>query len=194
MSGYEDEHNIPKDQQSAPQERRRPDMTTFFSAIDRLDYHDPAHPDRHSGRVAPEPGNISALYNLLADSLAFMEREGHTDVASQMLAAAQEWADNPPREVDGVPDSFLDGLERVPKKELKKDDTCPICGMAFLDDQFPLVVELPCHSSHRFDLDCIRPWLKLNSTCPLDRKNLLKKKEPTPPPQDEEEEYDDMYA
>ena len=63
-------------------------------------------------------------------------------------------------------------------------------------DQFPLVVELPCHPDHRFDLDCIKPWLKLNSTCPLDRKELLKKKQPPPPPadDDDEEDYDDMYA
>ena len=62
-------------------------------------------------------------------------------------------------------------------------------------DKYPLVVQLPCHDDHRFDLDCIRPWLKLNSTCPLDRKELLKKKQPPPPPvEDDEEEYDDMYA
>lgn len=56
------------------------------------------------------------------------------------------------------------------------------------------MVQLPCHKDHQFDLDCIRPWLKLNSTCPLDRKELLKKKQPLPPPDEEEEEYDDMYA
>lgn len=61
-------------------------------------------------------------------------------------------------------------------------------------DEYPLVVQLPCHKDHRFDLDCIAPWLKLNSTCPLDRKELLKKKQPPPPVDDDEEEYDDMYA
>jgi hypothetical protein len=56
-------------------------------------------------------------------------------------------------------------------------------------------VQLPCHKDHYFDLDCIRPWLKLNSTCPLDRKELLKKKQPPPPPVDDDDgEYDDMYA
>jgi hypothetical protein len=56
-------------------------------------------------------------------------------------------------------------------------------------------VQLSCHTTHRFDLDCIRPWLKLNSTCPLDRKELLKKKQPPPPPEDDDDgEYDDMYA
>jgi hypothetical protein len=60
-------------------------------------------------------------------------------------------------------------------------------------DKYPLVVRLPCHPDHKFDLECIRPWLKLNPTCPLDRKELLKKKEP-PPKDDEEEDYDDFYA
>lgn len=62
-------------------------------------------------------------------------------------------------------------------------------------DSHPLVVRLPCHKDHIFDLECIQPWLKLNPTCPLDRKELLKKKEvPKPAEDDEEGEYDDMYA
>lgn len=45
-------------------------------------------------------------------------------------------------------------------------------------------------------MECIRPWLKLNPTCPLDRKVLLKKKEPPPPSKEDEEdgEWDDLYA
>lgn len=107
-------------------------------------------------------------------------------------------------------------LDRVPKQALKKSDVCPICNNQFLEgqysvfsnilpsalnmtctDKFPLVVRLPCHKSHIFDLECIEPWLKLHPTCPLDRKDLLKKKAPPPPPPAEEEEadeYDDMYA
>lgn len=60
-------------------------------------------------------------------------------------------------------------------------------------DEYPLVVRLPCHPDHKFDLECIQPWLKLNPTCPLDRKELVKKKEP-PPKDDEEEDYDEYYA
>ena len=51
-----------------------------------------------------------------------------------------------------------------------------------------------------FDLECIAPWLKLNATCPLDRKDLVEVKKPPPPPpalkEDAEEdgEWDDMYA
>jgi len=45
-------------------------------------------------------------------------------------------------------------------------------------------------------MDCIRPWLKLKTTCPLDRVDLKPKKKEIPKPAiaDEEEEYDDMYA
>ena len=85
----------------------------------------------------------------------------------------------------------------MPKKLLKPNQSCPICGNPFLDDQYPLVVRLPCHESHLFDLECITPWLKLHPTCPMDRKDLLKKKEPPPVSKEEEEEdgeYDDMYA
>lgn len=53
---------------------------------------------------------------------------------------------------------------------------------------------LPCHKDHKFDYECITPWLKLNPTCPLDRKNLVEKKKVPPPVVDEEEDYDDYYA
>lgn len=89
-------------------------------------------------------------------------------------------------------------LERVPRKELKKDDSCPICSSPFLEDKYPLVVRLPCHKDHMFDLECIQPWLKLNTTCPLDRIDLEKKKVKTPakatPAEESDGEYDDMYA
>jgi len=110
-----------------------------------------------------------------------------------MIEDLEGRAANPPTKLEGVPDSYLDGLERVPKSMLKKDAACPICSEPFLDDEYPLVVRLPCNDKHLFDLECIRPWLKLNPTCPLDRKELLKKKE-TPPRDDEEEDYDDYYA
>ena len=61
-------------------------------------------------------------------------------------------------------------------------------------DPYPLVVRLPCHKDHIFDLECITPWLKVNSTCPMDRIEMTKKKPPPPPVDEEDGEYDDMYA
>lgn len=92
----------------------------------------------------------------------------------------------------GVPQSFLDGLDRVPKKKLKQTDSCPICATNYLEDEHPLVVQLPCNANHHFDLECIGPWLKLHSTCPLCRKNLLEKKQLQY--EDSEEEFDDTYG
>jgi hypothetical protein len=61
-------------------------------------------------------------------------------------------------------------------------------------DPYPLVVVLPCHKDHWYDLECIKPWLKLNPTCPLDRKNFQEKKKEPPKKNDEDEDYDDYYA
>lgn len=65
-------------------------------------------------------------------------------------------------------------LERVPRSFLTKSQSCPICNNPFLDDPYPLVVRLPCHSTHLFDLECVRPWLRLRGTCPLDRTDFGK--------------------
>jgi hypothetical protein len=120
------------------------------------------------------------------------------DLMQTLIQALLEGAERPPKEVKGVGEEFLADLERVPKKALKEGDSCPICNIPFLEDEYPLVVRLPCHETHVFDLECITPWLKLQSTCPLDRRDLVKRKAPPPvvekDDEEEEEEYDDMYA
>ncbi|KAL1649487.1 hypothetical protein SLS58_001543 [Diplodia intermedia] len=195
MSGYEVEHNISPEEAKAgdEQQRRRPDLSTFYSALEQLDTSDEAHA-RHNPHALPTPTDVIALFSMFRDALVVMAADHDGDQSDNpMFEQLQALIDNPPKEINGVPDSFLDELDRVPKKSLKKDDECAICRLPFLDDPYPLVVELPCNAAHRFDLDCIRPWLKLNSTCPLDRKDLLKKKAP-PPPDDDEEDWDDQFA
>lgn len=86
-----------------------------------------------------------------------------------MITTLLHEAETPPREIAGVDESFCDALDRVPKHKLQPAHTCPICNSPFLDDPYPLVVRLPCHPTHVFDLECIRPWLRLRGTCPLDR-------------------------
>ncbi|KAL1388566.1 hypothetical protein HDK64DRAFT_201676, partial [Phyllosticta capitalensis] len=185
------EHGIKADEAKPNNDSgRRPDLSTFYSALDQLD---DSREARHNPHALPTPADLAALYDMLADAIALMQGSGDTHI--EMIDQLRNLANNPPREVHGVPDSFLDALDRVPKKALKKDDQCNICGLPFLDDPYPLVVELPCHPSHRFDLECIRPWLKINTTCPLDRKDLMKKKTPPPPPpDDDEEDWDDQFA
>ena len=134
---------------------------------------------------------MAAAFRLLANAFEMMrgrpadENGEGSDLLANMIEVLRQNADDPPTELKGVPDSYLDELERVPNKALASTDTCPICVNPFLEgeegtehhhprhpansepvpDEFPLVVQLPCHKDHRFDLDCIRPWLKLNSTC-----------------------------
>lgn len=100
------------------------------------------------------------------------------------------------KKIEGVNDSFMDTLERVKVKELKDDDTCPICTNEYKNDPHPLVVELPCNSKHRFDLECIGPWLKLNKTCPLCRIDVTERKKPIIDYVDSEEEEEgwDVYG
>lgn len=121
---------------------------------------------------------------------------GHNELMERLVEQLMASADHPPAEVQGVPDEFITALERVPKGRIGKEDECPICGNLFLEDKFPLVVELPCGGEHRFDLECIEPWLKLNPTCPMDREVVWKKKEAPKKKvvEDEEEEYDDMFG
>ncbi|KAF2744035.1 hypothetical protein M011DRAFT_470936 [Sporormia fimetaria CBS 119925] len=214
MSGYEVEHNIPTTTTTTTPTPRRPDLSTFFSTLALVDTSDPS--SHHNVHATPQPENTAAVFRLLANALEMMggdarhgeqQRGGRGDQASGQQATQEDLmgymldflrrnADDPPAEVKGVPDSFLDELERVEKKSLRKEDECPICVNGFLEDKYPLVVQLPCHKSHRFDLECVAPWLKLNSTCPLCREELLKKKEVPKPvvDEEEEEEWDDMYA
>jgi len=82
------------------------------------------------------------------------------------------------------------------------------------------VVQLPCDKAgrHRFDLECVGPWLRVKGTCPLDRKmvdgkaekaqkerearerrrenagNSREETRAVKKDEDEDEEWDDMYA
>ncbi|KAI4188367.1 MAG: hypothetical protein L6R41_002198 [Letrouitia leprolyta] len=184
------EHNIPKNE-AAPQYTRRPDLSTFFSNLELVNTS-----NTQNSNAIPMPADMRAVFITLSDAFRSMRQEGGGSLLDALIQSLEADAESPPKEVKGVSDTFLDELDRVPRKSLRKADSCPICGNPFLDDKYPLVVRLPCHKDHIFDLECIAPWLKLHATCPLDRKDLLKKKEPPPPRKEDEEdgEYDEMFA
>lgn len=128
-----------------------------------------------------------------------------TDLMEQMIETLVSSAERPPTEVKGVEEEWIAQLERVSIKKVKKDADCPICGNAFVEDPHPLLVRLPCHSTHVFDLECVRPWLLLNGTCPLDRVDFakqirerrqkqLEEIRKNAKPEDEEEEWDGLYG
>ncbi|CDM35201.1 hypothetical protein DTO012A8_5359 [Penicillium roqueforti] len=211
MSTYEIEHNTTDPSTAPTARRRRPDLSTFFSTLSQIT---PA-PD-HRPHAVPVPGDVSAAFFSLAEALDMMRREADSaprpdaqegtdsdtgrDLLTTMIQSLLAQADMPPRKVEGVDEEFCDMLERVPKASLKSSDNCPICNNPFVEDPYPLVVQLPCHPTHRFDLECVRPWLRLRGTCPLDRVDFAQQQRDKAEAkkklveEDEEEEWDGMYG
>lgn len=175
-------------------------MSSFFNQLSQIEIPagDTPESTHNNSHAVPTPGEVAATERLLHDQFAALLPTAPTEENSELLESlmrfVEEQIEHPPEKPAGVPQSYLDALDRVPKKDLKKTDSCPICAEVFLDDPYPLVVQLPCHPSHIFDLECVGPWLRLQGTCPLDRKNLLKKKEVPKPVEDDEEEWDTLYA
>ncbi|PGH17376.1 hypothetical protein AJ80_04831 [Polytolypa hystricis UAMH7299] len=212
---------------------RRPDLSTFFATLNEI----APNPSETRSRpyALPVPGDVSAAFRSLAEAFNIMRREGgvsavgegdfpvhdgtEPDISqeeegsggllTEMIQVLLREAEEPPREVEGVGDEFCDALERVPNQSLKPSQTCPICNNPFLDDPYPLVVRLPCHTTHLFDLECVRPWLRLRGTCPLDRvdfgakerekekerlERMLKRGQVRAGEDEEDEEWDGMYG
>lgn len=138
------EHNIPTSKDEKPTHApRRPDLSTFFSTLELVDTSDAQ--EHHNVHAQPQPENVAAVHRVLANAFAMMrgrapddqdgtDRDGD-DLLANMIEVLQQNADNPPAELSGVPNSFLDELDRVPKKSLKASDSCPICRNPFLDGE-----------------------------------------------------------
>lgn len=179
-------------------------MSTFFAKLSTLSTTSTASEPHNNPHAQPTPVDMRATFGLLADSYYQIRAattsdsdaaapDPHAELLTSLISELESGAENPPVEVAGVSQEFLDELERVDRKKLG-DEKCPICGEAYKEDKYPLVVELPCHPGHWFDLECVAPWLRLKGTCPLDRKAVEKKRERVVVVDDEEEDYDDMIA
>ncbi|RYC62063.1 hypothetical protein CHU98_g4150 [Xylaria longipes] len=185
---YEVEHNIKP--VAARRHRRRPDMSTFHAHLDNITS------DSASSRTGPTPVDVGGLFQLLQDQMATLAATAPTDENREFLASLSEQLEGEDH-IMGVSQLYLDNLDRVPRKKLQSNptDACPICAEKYLDDPHPLVVELPCHGSHKFDLECVGPWLLSKGTCPMCRKDLTKKKTIEIPKDDEEDEdVDGLYG
>ncbi|KAH8904329.1 hypothetical protein BR93DRAFT_970870 [Coniochaeta sp. PMI_546] len=197
---YEVEHGI-KPTEPTTRRRRQIDMSTFTSHLHNLSPETDNPANTHNNpHATPNPVDLAALYRLLQDQLSTLATTSPDESNRNFLASLFESLESdiasPPAQIQGVPQSFLDTLERVPRKKLGDKETCPICAERYLDDPYALVVELPCHHSHKFDLECVGPWLLSKGTCPLCRKEMGKKKEVVVEKDDEEDEddMDGMYA
>jgi hypothetical protein len=122
--------------------------------------------------------DVAGLFRRVQDQFRTLARDAPETANRDFLISLIDSLDsdifNSPKDVEGVSQEFLDVLERVSKKSLKPDNACPIYAEKFLDDQYPLMVELQCHHSHKFDLECVGPKLQLKGTCPICRTDLTK--------------------
>lgn len=59
--------------------------------------------------------------------------DSHDELLERLVESLMQNAEHPPSEVQGVSDEFIEQLERVPKKSLKSDMSCPICSNPFLE-------------------------------------------------------------
>ncbi|RIA96424.1 hypothetical protein C1645_673404, partial [Glomus cerebriforme] len=82
------------------------------------------------------------------------------NLVTQLLEEANASAKGPPP----ASKNFIKNLPKVPKSEITSDDTCIICAEKFSANEKANITKLPCN--HKFDKDCILPWLELHNTCP----------------------------
>ncbi|KAK7942908.1 uncharacterized protein PG986_012021 [Apiospora aurea] len=175
---YEVEHNI-KENNNKPH-ARRPDMSSYTSLLHQISPEAGATASTTTHHAGPTPVEAAGLFRLLQDQMATLAAsapsDGNRSFLEGLVSLLESDIDSPPKHIRGVTQEYLDQLERVPKKQLKAEDACPICAETYLDDPYPLVVELPCKGAHRFDLECVGHWLSGKGTCPLCRQDLTEKK------------------
>lgn len=130
-------------------------------------------------RTGPTPVDVEGFFQLVQDQLATLAATAPSDENREFLSSLSAELESTDR-ITGVDQLYLDNLDRVSRKQLQSNptDACAICAEKFLDDPHPLVVELPCHGSHRFDLECVGPWLLSKGTCPMCRKDLTVRENP----------------
>lgn len=134
--------------------------------------------------IEEHDSQIADSRELFTDALRVLYNDGGSNVVLELLESLQDDSTSVHGEKEGgVSEDFLDSLERVSLDELtdKEHAECPICTNKYSDDEYPLLVRLPCGTKsssnklvkgHIFDLQCIGPWLKVNPTCPLCRCNM----------------------
>ncbi|KAG5977995.1 hypothetical protein E4U55_006434 [Claviceps digitariae] len=201
MASQYEEHNV---QFSAPApSTRRINMASFFSLLDRVSSSGTATP-HNNPNATPTLPDVANVFRLLQDQMQTLAATApdheNRSFLLDLVSVLEGDINDPPSQLEGVGQDFLDGLDRVKRKTLGGGDDCAICRIPYLEDQYCLVVELPCKGRHRFDLECVGPWLRSKGTCPMCREEMGKKKEEkksvgeSVEEDGEEEDMDMMYA
>jgi hypothetical protein len=187
MSSYEIEHASFAEEERKQRQRQEQRHQAQGRAPSRLSRSEPLLATFFSpDRVAVQPSAFADLANALRQHGA-VDSSLMESMIEQLLTEARGTVEGS----GGVDQTFLDTLDRVSKKALRADDACPICATMYIEDKYSLIVQLRC--KHRFDLECITPWLKLHTTCPMCRAEVQTPKTITLA-NDSEEEYDNTYG
>ncbi|RFU81862.1 hypothetical protein TARUN_325 [Trichoderma arundinaceum] len=177
---------------------RRVDMASFFALLNQLDEPSSTQTPQNNPHATPTPVDTAALFRLLQSQLQTLYTTAPTTdnraFLEELITSLEDDIHDPPTRLHGASQEFVDSLDRVNRKKLDKEDDCAICKVPYLEDEYCLVVELPCQGKHRFDLECVGPWLRSKGTCPMCRDEMGRKKEVPIVEDDEEEDGDMMYA
>jgi hypothetical protein len=121
--------------QAPKRSSRRPDLSTFHATFNETYGDEETH---NNPNTLPTPENVTATYRLAADAYEIILTEHGDDnpALRTMIDMLESTASAPPSKLEGVSDTFLSELERVPKSKLKKDESCPICSEPFLDGKY----------------------------------------------------------
>ncbi|KAG6010690.1 hypothetical protein E4U21_005189 [Claviceps maximensis] len=199
-SQYEVEHNV----QFAPStpSTRRINMASFFSLLDRVSSSGTTTTPHNNPNATPTLPDVANVFRLVQDQMQTLAATAPDDdnrsFLLDLVSVLEGDINDPPSRLEGVEQDFLDALDRVSRKTLGAGDDCAICRIPYLEDQYCLVVELPCKGRHRFDLECVGPWLRSKGTCPMCREEMGKKKKESADASvegdGEEDDMDMMYA
>ncbi|KAF3993106.1 hypothetical protein FT663_00930 [Candidozyma haemuli var. vulneris] len=158
LTDFSEDHNLRQQSDDSRQHQTLSSIIESFISDTSVD----SEGHQHSGRE---------LFNR---ALRTINADEGSEVLQEIIASLERVGDKF-RPDAGVSQEFLDSLERVDISSLPENADCPICTNRFADAKYPLIVKLPCHvkgaskREHIFDMDCIAPWLKMHSSCPLCR-------------------------
>ncbi|RGB43914.1 hypothetical protein C1646_737618 [Rhizophagus diaphanus] len=112
--------------------------------------------------------NFLNFFNIAGDPRDYAWGNTGLDNIITQLMEQQAGRQAPPPATDEI-------IENLPKSKITKKQVveeqlgCPVCKDEFQIDEE--AVYLPC--THTFHYDCIKPWLKMNGTCPVCRYSLI---------------------
>ncbi|CAG8434525.1 5338_t:CDS:2 [Diversispora eburnea] len=111
--------------------------------------------------------NILNLFNITGDPRDYAwGSTGFDNIISQLMEQQAGRQAPPP-----ASDEIIENLPKlkISKKQVDEQLGCPVCKDEFQIDEE--AIHLPC--THTFHGDCIKPWLKVNGTCPVCRYSLV---------------------